>query len=311
MRNGAVLLSLIALTLLSGCSKERAPLPPSSEPVLSQQYRQGSTTVIVSLSETNITSSGSIQLTIDVHAPAPREIIFPEVGSAVESFIISDGYTEPAQTLPNGKQRHRRIWILVPALPGETVFQPLKIQAGTVTIQTKPIVISVTSLLPAGLTKFEIKDIAAPIPLRPEQAKQQRRWKMILAAAAGALLLLITLHHARKPKLIPSLSPREAAHQALATLPKEPLEKTQALSEILVAYLGGRFKLATSGKTISEILPLLPKKHLLGRREKLEHYLLTGEQIRFSNHIPDGFPDDFEHYLHNFIQETTPEAPCV
>lgn len=311
MRTGAGLLSLIALTLLSGCSKEPTRTRASSEPVLSQQYRQGSTTVIVSLSETNITSSGSIQLTVDVHAPTRREIIFPEVGSAVAPFIISDGYTEPPQTLPNRKQRHRRIWILVPALPGETVFQPFEIQAGSVAIQTKPIVVSVTSLLPGELTEFKIKDIAAPISLRPEQAKQHRRWKIMLAAAAGALVLLITLRHARKPKLIPIRSPREAALQTLATLPEEPLEKIQALSEILVAYLGARFHLATAGKTISELIPLLPKKHLLGRREKLEHYLLTGEQIRFSNHIPDGFPDDFEHYLHNFIQETTPEAPCV
>ena len=302
--------SLVVFLLLSGCSQETGKYVSTSEPILSQQYRQGSTTVIVSLSETNITSSGSIRFTVDVHAPANREVVFPEVGSAVEPFMISDGYTEPPQTLPNGKQRHRRVWILVPALPGETVFQPLNIQAGTGVIQTKPVVVFVTSLLPSGLTEFEIKDIAAPISLMPEQARQQRRWKIILVIAAGALLLFILLRHARKPRHIPTLPPHEIAFLALANLPDEPLEKIQALSEILVAYLGGRFELATAGKTIPEIIPLLPKERLLGRREKLEKYLVTGEQIRFSNRIPAGFSDDFEHYLHDFIQETAQEAAC-
>ncbi len=305
-----VLLSLAALFLLSGCSKEPYPTPPSSDPVHSQQYRQGSTLVVVSLSETNILSSGSIQLMLDVHAPAGNEVVFPEVGISVAPFAISDGYTEPPQTLPNGKQRHRRVWTLVPALPGKTIFQALEIHAGTATLLTEPIAVAVSSLLPPGLDVFEIKDIADPAPLLPEQAKRRQLWKILFAAAMGVVLPILLIRRMRKPVPIPVLPPHEAAFRSLEKLPEDPLEKIQSLTEILVAYIGGRFRLPTAGKTIPEIIPSLPKKTLLGRRYKLEKYLETSEQVRFSNRIPDGFADEFRQYVYEFVKEMTKEAAC-
>lgn len=266
--------------------------------------------MVVSLSETNILSSGSIQLMLDVHAPAGNEVVFPEVGISVAPFAISDGYTEPPQTLPNGKQRHRRVWTLVPALPGKTVFQSLEIHAGAATLLTEPIAVSVSSLLPPGLDVFEIKDIAAPAPLLPEQAKRQRLWKILFAATMIMALPVLLIRRVRKPAPIPVLPPHEAAFLALEKLPEDPLEKTQALTEILVAYIGRRFRFSTGGKTIPEIIPFLPKKILLGRRYKLEKYLAASEQVRFSNRISDGFAGEFERYVHGFVKETTEEDAC-
>lgn len=305
-----VLHALVALLLLSGCSKESAPTTSPSAPVLSRQYRQGATLVVVTLSETNISSSGSIQLMLDIHAPPQSTILFPELESPIKPFTISSDHTEPPQTLPNGKQRHRRVWTLLPSLPGKTIFQALDIHAGGANITTEPIPISTTSLLPADLDVFEIKDIAPPAPLLPEQAKRQRRWKILFAAGLLLLLPILILRHMREPAPIPVLPPHETALQALEKLPEDPLKKIQALTDLLVTYIGRRFQLPTTGKTIPEIISLLPEKTLLGRRYKLESYLLTSEQIRFSNQIPNGFSDEFKQYIYTFIMETTPEAPC-
>lgn len=301
---------LMAILLGGGCSREVAEQSLLTDPVLLHQYRQESITAIVSVSETNITSSGTLQLTLDVHAPLGVDVVFPEVESLVEPFTVSGVRTEPLQTLPNGKQQHRRVWALIPALPGETVFPSLEIHAGTTRITTDPIAISVSSLLPPGLEVFEIKDIAAPLPLLPEGARKRRVWKILFAGMGVAAGLIFLICHFRKPKLFIVAPPHETAFQALETLPENPLEKIQALTKILIDYLDGRFELPTSGKTIPEIIPLLPGSILQGRHRTLETYLETSEQIRFSNKIPAGFAAEFKKYICAFIEETTQEAPC-
>lgn len=264
----------------------------------------------VSLSKTNIPTSGSIQLVLDVHAPVGCEVVFPEIGSAVAPFAISDGYAEPLQTLPNGKQRHRRVWTLVPALPGETVFQALEIRAGTTHLATDPVAITTTSVLPPDLDVFELKDIAAPILPLPEQARRRKLWFVLLAGATAAMLATLVVLRIQRPKPTIVLPPHEIAFQALENLPEDPLEKIQALTDILIAYVGDRFQLQTSGKTIPEIIPLLPRKTLLGRRYKLETHLLASEQIRFSNQVPAGFAEGFEDYIRGFIGEMKKGTPC-
>ena len=105
-------------------------------------------------------------------------------------------------------------------------------------------------------------------------------------------------------------APHEQAFHALENLPGEPLENIHRLSEILLAFIGGRFKLPTTGKTINEVVPLLPKKILLGRRHKLEDFLFTAEQVRFSHRIPAGFPEDYKQYVRDFVEEMKEEEPC-
>ncbi len=278
--------------------------------MLSRQYRQGSVTAIVSASETNIAATGQVQLTLDVQVPPGTDVVFPEVGNRVEPFTLSGSWTEPLQTLPNGKILHRGVWLLVPSLPGEVVFQPLEIAAGPATLKTEPILVSVRSILPEGLDTLEIKDIAAPAILLPGQKKTQQRWLVFLGIATAAALVVLCIGLGRRPKRVAVLPPHELAFQALENLPGDPLEKIHKTSEILLSFIGGRFNLPTLGKTINEVVPLLPKKVLLGRRHKLEKFLLAAEEIRFSNRIPPGFPENYEQYVRGFVEEMKQEAPC-
>jgi len=294
---------------MTGCSKETVKQASSSEPVLSRQYRQGSVTVILSASETNIPTAGKILLLIDVHAPPAAEVVFPDIEYSVAPFSVADGYGEPIQVLPNGKQLHRRVWTLVPSLPGETVFPPLEISADSISVKTEPIRVRVTSLLPPGMDTFEIKDIAEPAALLPEEKQKQMLW-LILAATAGAIaLLILIIKRICRPKKMIIPAPHEAAFHALENLPGSTLERIHALTEVLLAFIGGRFKLPTSASTVSEILPLLPQAIPPERYDPLEKLLLDSEQIRFSNRVPAGFADELEHYVRSFVEDMK-EAPC-
>ena len=300
---------VIPFLFIFGCSKENVQKPATSEPVLVQQYRQGSTLVVVSLSETNIPTSGSLQFTLEIHAPPPNKIIFPELEGLVEPFTISGGYTEPPLTLPTGKQRHRRVWTLIPALPGETVFQAMEI-AGAASITTEPIAVSVSSLLPRGLETFEIKDIAAPATLLPEQ-RTLRRSGLILAGSAIAIALAIAfIRLQRKTKPLAWIPPHETAFHALETLPEDPIARLHELNRILCEYIEYRFTLPMIGKTTSEILPILENTKIKGLTPTLVGLFEHGEQVRFSNRVPEGFVEEAERIAREFVEATKWEEPC-
>ena len=301
---------LLLTGILAGCSKKNDQQQSFSEPVYSKQYRHHSTTVIITLSETNLPTSGSIQLMIDVHVPAGIGVIFPELGNFIHPFSEADGYAEPIQPLPNGKRLHRRVWKLTPGLSGDHTFQSMEILAGPNTIKTDPINIHIESLLPIGIDSFEIKDIAAPSALLPEE-QHRHQLIQILSVSAGALIFLalgILLIRRRPQPEIP-LSPHETAWRALENLPEDELEKIRALHTILLQFIGAYLNVPTAGKTLNEIISKLPRPVLLGQRHPLEDHLNASEQTRFSHKISAGFSAELEQYIRNFIQKN-PEVPC-
>jgi len=302
-------LAIMLLFLLCGCAKEDPEQSIASEPVLSRQYRSGSVTVILSVSETNITSSGKIQLMLDVQAPPGADVVFPEAGIVPEAFSISGSYSEPQQTLGNGKTLHRRVWTLVPELPGEVVFQPLAILAGNQTIQTAPLSIQVRSILPPELDTFEIKDIAAPAALLPEQERKQRIGWIALGLAIAAAGVAILIRRSRKAKHIITIPPHETALQAFENLPDEPIARIHELNHILREYIENRFNLPMIGKTTAEILPIIGDTEFRGLTPRLKEFLVGGEGIRFSNRMTEGFTEEAEQFVREFV-ESTREDPC-
>jgi hypothetical protein len=295
-----------AALLLPGCAKEPAEQAVFSEPALSRQYRQESVTVIVSVHETNITTSGKIRLMIDVHAPPADEVRFPDVGYFTAPFSVADGYGEPVQLLPNGKHLHRRVWILIPALPGEALFQPMQIDAGSVTLETDPIKVHVTSLLPQDLESFEIRDIADPIQRLPEEEQSRGLWLMLFGPAAVIIIAMILIRQLRRPPKRHITPPHEIALDALNHLPDDAVARIHELNRILRAYLEARYHLPAIGRTTNELIPVLEEVS----SERLTDFLEASEQARFSNVIPETFSIEAEQLVRQFIDTTRREEPC-
>lgn len=285
------------ILLIIGCSEKTAPTDSYSEPAYSKQYRADALTAIISLSETNITSAEKIVFMLEVHTPNNEEPAFPNLGSLIDSFTISDGYTEPQQTLPNGKLLHRRVWTLVPALPGNYTFQPLEISAAQNSIKTEPIRIEVQSLIPEGTNELEIRDIAEPIELLPAQQQKRRSIYMVF----GAVLVLSTLgalfYVLRKPRPEIIILSHEAAFQALENLPDHPVERIHELNRIFRAYHETRFGIPMVGKTAAELGPVLDDTQMI-------RFLENCDTVRFSNQVPDGFAQEAEQYVRNHIETT-------
>ncbi|QBG48425.1 hypothetical protein EGM51_13855 [Verrucomicrobia bacterium S94] len=291
----------ICTLLLFGCSEKQTDTQPYSEPVYSKQYRNHSMTAIISLSETNIPSSGKITLMLEMHVPAGTEPSFPNIGSQIDPFSLGEGYTEPVQTLPNGKQLYRRVWQLLPALPGKTELQPLELSAGTNSITTEPIRIEVTSLIPEGTEKLEIRDIADPIELLPAQEKKRRS----IYTAVGALFTLglipFIIYLLRKPKTVAVVLPHEAAFQALENLPENPVERIHELNRIFRTYHEARVGIPMVGKTVVELSAVLED-------HKIISFLERCDDIRFSNKVPDGFIAEAAQFVRSHV-ENTMEVP--
>uniref|UniRef100_UPI003568F14C hypothetical protein n=1 Tax=Pontiella sp. TaxID=2837462 RepID=UPI003568F14C len=186
------LLGLFAVLL--GCSEKASEPVSLSEPAYSRQYRAGALTVIVSLSETNIPSSGKITALLEVHAPAGIDPVFPNLGNAIDPFAIADTYSEPAQALPNGKRLYRQVWMLVPGLPGRTEFQSLEIRAGDERLETEPVTVTVTSLLPPDTEELALRDIAAPIEQLPEQQNKRRSLYTLIGTLLVLALIPFVIH---------------------------------------------------------------------------------------------------------------------
>lgn len=302
--------ALLCLVLLAGCSKKPETTPYSTEPVLTQQFRQESVTVLFTVSETNISTSGKIQLMLDVHTPQNMAVTLPSLKDETEPFSIGNSYTEPLQTLPNGKLLHRQVWELLPPVPGDYSLQPIEVTANGFSLHTKAVSVHVASILPEGADAFEIKDIAPAIVLMPEQQKMQHRF--IAAAIAALFITAIALSvKQRKRKAEPVEPPYITALRELDQLPVELIPRLDGLDLILRNFIAAKFALPAQVKTTAELFPLLPKEILLGRREKLEAFLTQSEQARFSNKITAEFTEAFELYIREFIDAMKEEEPCA
>lgn len=309
IRRFNILLCFFAASfLLCSCSKKESSPSSVADPALFRQYRKDSATVIVSVSKTNITTSGSIRLMLDIHAPEKADVVSPEIDALIEPFSIAKYYFEPPQTLPNGKILHRTVWHLVPGLPGTVIFPPLEIFVGTTLIKTQPISIEVCSVLPEGLDVFEIKDISAPVIRLPEQIYQHRLWKVLTGTTIALVCILFGIRRRRNPKQLIEASPYDTAIQALENLPTDPVPRIHELNYILRKYIEPRFGLPMIGKTTAEILPVLRNTELQGLTPKLMSFLETGEQVRFSNRVPSGFTAEAEQFVHEFVESTKPGA---
>ncbi|WP_372808753.1 hypothetical protein [Pontiella sp.] len=304
------LIVLFASAALCGCrEKSVRQSGAGAEPVYTKQYRQAAETVIVSLSETNLSTSGRIRLTIDVHAPEGEDVVIPEIEDAIAPFTVEESHTEPVRFLPNGKHLHRRVWTLDPGLPGQTQFQALEILAGPETLKTDPVAVTVSSLLPENLETPEIRDIAAPIEWLPEEQARLRIRYILLAVSGLIALSVLVARMVRRPRKTQELSPQEAARQALDRLPEDELARIDEARRILLEFLDRQFQIPTAGKTTGEIIRTIPKYPLLGRRVTLVDKLTANDLVRFSNRIPEGYADSLVEYVRGFVEETM-EVPC-
>jgi len=306
---------LILLLFAAGCSHKpsASEMAEPSAPAISRQYRDGPLTVVLSASETNITTAGRIKLTLDVQTPGNVGVVLPEIENLFDPFTLADSYEEQPRTLRNMKVLHRWVFLLDPGLPGHYALPPLEIAAGASFVRTDPLCVTVNSVLPADLEELKIKDIYPLVTLLP----QQRRMRHYVFIGLGLFLLIaaaaIAIRVRRRILTVPPIPPHEAALQALGNLPPDAIARIHELNRILREYIENRFGLPMLGKTTPEILSLIKDSVLADHADELASFFENSETFRFSHTVPEGFVDSQTAFVRAFIEQTkeAEEEPCV
>jgi Domain of unknown function (DUF4381) len=188
-------------------------------------------------------------------------------------------------------------------------------------LQTEPLAVAVTSVLPPDVDIAAPKDIAPPVPL-PRAAGSWPPWLLGLAALGLAVLTALAWRRRKRRPVASGLRP---AH----LLALAELERLQGqlpagqhvgeevylrLADILRRYVVRRFGLRADAKTTEELLasaersggPIAARRHLIGP------VLAACDLVKFARHRPG--PDDLPIQLRQtraFIEQTADEQVVV
>ncbi len=331
----AALPALAALALLAGCraqvpAEEARPGEPAER--VERAERRAPVEVRASVDRAVATTGDLITYRIAVERDPGWEVEIPEAGSEIAGFRIVDAGREPARK--RGDRFVEERWYTLRAdLVGSYVLPPLAVayrrapaedgaepaEAGTGegAVETSEIFVEVESVLPEGGEATDIRDIK---PLR--RTEGPLAWwlaaaaALALAAAAAAYLLW----RRRRPRApAPPVPAHLAAFRALEALRGLDLADPEALrrfyfglSEILRAYIEGRFGLNATDLTSEEILARSAELQGLGpaEREGLERFLLDTDRVKFAEHRPGEAEIEqvYERAL-GFVEATQPREP--
>lgn len=248
-----------------------------------------------------------LQLTLTVEAPTGTEVILPESTEQLGTFTV-EGQTPTGPTAIDPQtQRWQQLYTLETSAVGEQVIPPLALsfreanaapETKPTPVQTEPLPITVTSVLPENADVMAPQDIVPPVALI---APRVPLWIWIAAMVIGLALaggLFWWLRH-RAKRLAPPPPPRpahELALEALQRLQGDNLMDHQAiepfyvrLSSILRQYIEWRFQLRAPEQTTEEFLAdaLASGGLIATHRDLLSSFLHQCDLVKFAQHQPD------------------------
>jgi hypothetical protein len=271
------------------------------------------------------------RVTVDYDAAYGVEI--PEPGAEIAGFRIIDlGREEPQRS--EERIVEERWYRLRADLVGSYVLPPVTVsyrrsvedglsasesteQAAVETVETSAIFVEVESVLPVDGGAEDIRDLK---PLRRIGRGPPWVW---IGAALGLVLLaagvVALLRWWRREVVAPQVPPHELAFAALDALrgtdfsdPRAVRRFYFAISEVVRAYVEGRFGLNATDLTTEEILAgLSGLSELDGEASaSLGRFLLDTDQVKFAHHgpTPAEIEATYEGAL-SFVETTGPAAP--
>lgn len=252
------------------------------------------------------------------------EVEIPEPGAEIAGFRIVDAGGEPPRR--EGERLVEERWYRLRAdLVGSYVLPPVAVayrpstptaESGSdeaQTVETSAIFVEVESVLTADDGADDIRGLK---PLR--RVKSRFPWLPVsLAAAALAIAALAWRRWRNRPRLaIPAPPAHEVAFAALDRLRRVDADDPEAvrrfhfeLSEVVRAYVEGRFGLNATDLTTEEILAWPPRLAELTepQRQALERVLIDTDRVKFAKHraAPEEIEATYERTL-RFVEETRP-----
>ena len=213
------------------------------------------------------------------------------------------------------------VTLTVPALTVELQEQAGQ-PASARQLETEPIEITVTSVLPADVDITEPKDIAPPVEL-PRATLPWLPW-LIGGAVLGLGVLAALLWRRRRRFGTPRPEPRPAHLLALAelerlerTLPRDRPGSAEAyvrLAAILRRYVAWRFGLSAPTQTTEELLASVDRSGgpIAARRQLIGRVLGQCDLVKFARRHPaTGHVQRCLHQARDFVEQTADERALV
>ena len=142
------------------------------------------------------------------------------------------------------------------------------------------------TILESTNVALTLRDIAPPMEQLPDSSRSFNL--LFLSLGLGIFVVFVGFVFWLKNRAKLEKTPLELVFQELAVLPLEPLQKTTALSGISRTLLGIEHKKDLQSWTLQQLLPLLAEE------DETRSFLLSADAFRFSNQIPETFPEAFE-----------------
>ena len=322
---GAAWLGVALLALPSAAARagEAAPAPAPIREVQSQ----GAVRVTLEADRRTMPIDGHLRLTLTVDAPAHAVVTLPEISDRLGPFLVAS--QTAAETSNDGANRAqwRRAYVLEVEDVGLLTLPPLAVgvreqpdqPASARQLQTKPLEITVTSVLPADVDVTQPKDIAPPVEL-PPAASPWLPW--LVAGLLLGLCAVAALLWRRRRRRFGSAGAEPRAAHLLALAELERLERELAagrfaseeayvrLATILRRYVLGRFGLSAPTQTTEELLASVERSGgpVAARRQLIGRVLGQCDLVKFARREPDpGHAQTCLREARAFVEQTADE----
>ncbi|MGE3536276.1 MAG: BatD family protein [Candidatus Tectimicrobiota bacterium] len=262
-----------------------------------------------------------LRLTLTVNAPPGFRVTLPELSHTLGPFTVSSQRTTGPTSVRPEAQQWQGEYMLTATSAGTLTLPTLAvtIQEGEnrQSLQTDPLPVTVTTLLPADADPAALKDVAPPVSLVRPGLTLWPWWGaaglLLLALGSGSWWVYRRWRQSRQATLLQ----RPAHLLALAAL--ERLQRQDLigqgqleafyvrLSSIVRRYVELRFGLRAPEQTSEEFLSavLTTGGLLRTHRDLLQTFLQHCDLVKFARHQPT--PSDMEDALQSattFVQQT-------
>jgi hypothetical protein len=314
---------LVLALALSGCDHDKTvdqkQQGENGERFAAEEViRRGPITVGVGIDRDEIKLSDILHFTLWVEVDEAYEIELPALGDKLERFGIRDYQTSDTALTAGGKKRVERTYELEPFLSGTYTIDPMTVRFGKPAkdgtdmdedatlkhrVQTEPLEVTVTSILPSEVEALEINPIE---PMKtPEKQLNQKAlllWGAVSVAIVILLIVLVFVWRARKGSsstVEKKYSPQELAFRELQELVDDQLVEQgmiklfyQRLSLVLRNYIERRFGVRAPEQTTEEFLSDLRRNRTLPQNymEMLEDFQKHCDLVKFAEFQPQA-PD--------------------
>ena len=296
-----------------------------------QEQSQGPVRLTLEADRRTMPIDGHLRLTLVVEAPAHAVVTLPDIADRLGPFVVASQTAADTATDGAGRAQWRRDYILEVEGVGRLTLPALAVgfreqadqAAGAQQLQTEPLEITVTSVLPADVDITQPKDIAPPIEL-PPAASPWLPW--LVAGALLGLGVLAALFRRRRRRRSGSTGPEPRAAHVLALAELERLERELAagrsaseeayarLADILRRYVLGRFGLSAPTQTTEELLASVDRSGgpVAARRQLIGRVLGQCDLVKFARRQPGpGHAQTCLRQARAFVEQTADEPAIV